>query len=176
VASALTELGQRARRWLDDEGIDEADQKVEYQVDVRYHRQGFELTVDIDAAQILEQGLGILGQRFDDAHNRLYGFKLDTVHEIVNVRAIAIGTTSPIALPKLEAGGTDASTAKVGENEVYFDGKQMKTGVYNRAQLKAGNQIAGPAIITEMDSTTVVLPDCYAEVDAIGSILIRPNN
>ncbi len=176
VASALTELGQRARRWLDDEGIDEADQKVEYQVDVRYHRQGFELTVDIDAAQILEQGLGVLGQRFDDAHNRLYGFKLDTVHEIVNVRAIAIGTTSPIALPKLEVGGPDAGAAKTGENEVYFDGKQMKTGIYNRAQLKAGNQIAGPAIITEMDSTTVVLPDCYAEVDAIGSILIRPNN
>ncbi len=176
VVTALRELGEKANTWLNDEGIPADDQKVEYQVDVRYHRQGFELTVDISPEQLGIDGLAVLGQRFDEAHNRLYGFKLDTVHEIVNVRAIAIGTTKPIAVPGLEKGEADSSAAKYAEHQVYFDGQQMTTAIYNRAKLKAGNRISGPAIVTEMDSTTVILPDCYAEVDNIGSILIRPNS
>lgn len=176
VVKALRELGEKANTWLKDEGIAADDQKVEYQVDVRYHRQGFELTVDISPEQLGEAGLEVLGQRFDDAHNRLYGFKLDTVHEIVNLRAIAIGTTRPIVVPGLEKGEADSSAARYAEHQVYFDGQQLTTAIYNRAKLKAGNRIFGPAIVTEMDSTTVILPDCYAEVDNIGSILIRPNS
>jgi len=57
---------------------------------------------------------------------------------------------------------------------VYFDGQFLATPIYDRTKLRPGNQMKGPAIITEMDSTTVVLPSFTGEVDRYFNILIRP--
>ena len=56
-----------------------------------------------------------------------------------------------------------------------MDGKDYKATVYNRALLQAGNKIPGPAIVMEMDSTTVILPGHHGDVDAFGNILIYPD-
>ncbi len=70
--------------------------------------------------------------------------------------------------------GKGADTARIGEQEVYVDGGHATAQIYDRAQLGSGDIIAGPAIVTEMDSTTLVLPGHNAEVDARGNLLIRP--
>jgi N-methylhydantoinase A len=98
-----------------------------------------------------------------------------TASEIVNLRAVGFGA---VPLPELRSGtmsGPDASGAVVDEHEVVFDGERVRTKVYDRAKLEPGAAITGPAIVTEFDSTTVVLPGHEATVDTNYNILITPS-
>ena len=176
VVSELRTLGERAQKWLDGEGLDRADQEIKYQVDVRYYRQGFELTVDVTLDNLQTTGFTPLAKGFDQTHERLYGFQLDTMHELVNLRAIGLGKTKPLTASPIESGSEDPALALVEKSQVYFEGQFLETGIYDRAKLKAGNRIAGPAIVTEFDSTTVVLAGHYAKVDPSGALLIWPND
>ena len=72
--------------------------------------------------------------------------------------------------------GEGADAARIGEQEVYVDGGHATAQIYDRARLGAGDIIPGPAIVTEMDSTTLVLPGHNAEVDNRGNLLIRPED
>ncbi len=174
VSAELQELGASAREWLTSQGIPAGAQEIRFQMDVRYHRQGFELPIEVDPAGLAAEGLDSVGRRFDDAHDRLYSFRLETRHEVVNLRAVAVGRTRPPEVPRLEAGGPDSSAARTGEQPIYYEGAFHTAALYDRAKLKAGNRIDGPAIVTEMDSTTVILPGYTGGVDALGNILIRP--
>lgn len=176
AAKELEELGQAAHDWLDGEGIPKDMQEVKFQVDVRYYRQGFEVPVDITIDELRTNGLTKLAEGFDDLHNRLYGFKLDTMHELVNLRAIGLGRTKGLTANKIEKGSEDPAGAEVDRQQVYFEGEFLDTPIYDRAKLKAGNRIKGPAIVTEFDSTTVVLAQHYGLVDDQGAILIWPNS
>ena len=69
---------------------------------------------------------------------------------------------------------TDPAAARVQEHRIWSDGAMVDADVYDRALLKAGNVVVGPAVITEMDSTTLVLRDHAATVHPSGSLLIRP--
>ena len=60
------------------------------------------------------------------------------------------------------------------DTSIYVDGRDQPAKIYDRALLLAGNRIPGPAIVTEMDSTTLILPGHDGEVDTVGNILIRP--
>jgi N-methylhydantoinase A len=175
VASELEQLGQQARDWLDGEGIPKDQQDVRYQVDVRYYRQGFEVPIDITVDELRMNGLSKLAESFDETHSRLYGFKLDTMHELVNLRAIGLGRTTPLGAKKIEQGSADPAEAEIDRHKVYFEGEFLDTPIYDRSKLKAGNEISGPAIVTELDSTTVILAGHYGQVDAQGAILIWPN-
>jgi N-methylhydantoinase A len=62
----------------------------------------------------------------------------------------------------------------VAEQKIYADGEWRDAAIYQRDLLKCGNIIAGPAIITQLDSTTLILPGHDGEIDALGNILIRP--
>jgi N-methylhydantoinase A len=63
----------------------------------------------------------------------------------------------------------------MGSQAVFMEGEDMEATIYDRALLKSGNAIEGPAIVVEMDSTTVILPGHTGAVDTFGNILIRPN-
>ena len=63
----------------------------------------------------------------------------------------------------------------MGKQKAYMDGKDVTVTVYDRAKLKAGNKVKGPAIVMEMDSTTVILPRHHGIVDKVGCILIYPD-
>jgi N-methylhydantoinase A len=97
-----------------------------------------------------------------------------TACEIVNLRAVGFGAVPKPELPTGEAGGADASAAVTDEHEVVFEGERHSTKIYDRAQLAPGARIRGPAIVTEFDSTTVVLPGYEAAVDTSFNILITP--
>ncbi|MFT4252656.1 MAG: hypothetical protein QM608_09245, partial [Caulobacter sp.] len=95
-------------------------------------------------------------------------------HELVNLRAVAMGKVQEIPALEIEKGDGDPSRAKIRDHEVWADGGMKPAAIYDRSKLRAGDRVPGPAIITEMDSTTLVLPDCEALVDAYGVILINP--
>jgi N-methylhydantoinase A len=92
----------------------------------------------------------------------------------VNLRAIAFGQAIEIPPVEIQAGDGDPSAAKIRDHEVWMGGALRPAVIYDRAKLRAGDRIPGPAIIVEMDATTLVLADCEAVVDRLGVILINP--
>ena len=136
---------------------------------MRYHGQGYEIPVP------MERDAGVLDERFNALHERLYGFRMpDTPSEIVNLRAIGAGVRPSPELPHGDSGDADASGAVADRGEILFEGERRPTPIYDRGRLAPGHRLAGPAVITEFDSTTVVLPGYAAEVDTWFNILIRP--
>ena len=170
----LDRLGDEARRWLVGEGIPAEAQRVSFNVDMRYYRQGYEIPVEIDPALLAGDGTAMLAERFNQLHEQFYRFKMeDTTCEIVNLRAIGYGDVPKPRLTAADDGaGPDASGAVVDEHEVYFDGEWLPTKIYDRGRLLPGNRIEGPAVVTEFDSTTVVLAGFEAEVDGFLNLII----
>lgn len=172
----LAELAATAQGTLTREGVADADQHVVYSADLRYHGQGFEIpvSVDIDAFDGQGAGLDALRAAFDAEHERLFSFLLDAEHELVTVRATAHGPRPTVAAQVIEDGDADPAGALIDRHDVWVEGAEVEAGVYDRAKLQAGNVVTGPAIVTEMDSTTLVLPGHAATVHPSGSMLIRP--
>ncbi len=174
VGSILEGLGERATEWLDNEGIPGDARSVTYSADMRYHRQGYEIPVALDPDEV-KGGLDALEERFNVLHEQLYGFRMPgTACEIVNLRAIGSGAVPKPELPVGTPGDADASGAVSEEHEIVFKGERLPTKIYDRAKLTPGHRFDGPAIVTEFDSTTVVLPGYAAEIDVNFNILINP--
>ena len=167
----LDSLGAQVKQELEAEDVAPGDIELLYEIDIRYAGQAFEIPLSVEP-----EGLSIdsLITRFDTEHERLFTFNLDeTPHEIVNVRAVALGKSADVAPPVIEKGDADPSAAKTRDHQLYMDGKMQDAVIYDRALLKAGNRIPGPAIVTEMDSTTLVHSGCEALVDAHGNLIIN---
>jgi N-methylhydantoinase A len=174
IAGILEHLAGEAAHGLEEESVDPADVSTTFEVDVRYHGQGLRLSVGIDLEELNTRGLAALSDRFDAEHKRLFTFVLPHEHEVVTLRAAVHGKGIKLARPTVPKGSADPQAAVVGVQEVYMDGKSLGAKVYQRAKLAAGNVIAGPAIVIEMDSTTIILPGHQGIVDDIGNILIYP--
>jgi N-methylhydantoinase A len=177
VAGILDALGERAKGWLEDEGIPEDAQGIAYSADMRYHRQGYEIPVALVPGEVRSGDLADLEERFNGLHEQLYGFRMPgTASEIVNLRAVGYGAVPKPELPTGEVGSPKADAAVVDEREVVFASERLTTKIYDRAKLQPGAVLGGPAIVTEFDSTTVVLPGYRASVDRNFNILITPND
>jgi len=174
VHAILSELAEAAARNLDAEGVARGDQLVHCQIDLRYHGQALVLSVDAELDAFRAGGLETAGRRFDEIHTQLYTFALDEDKEITNLRAIVQGKPVMVRAEEIPAGGTACDDARIAEEKIYVEDGVRTASVYDRARLRAGNEVRGPAIVTEMDSTTLVLPDHQAEVDRFGNLLIRP--
>jgi N-methylhydantoinase A len=171
----FTQLAAKASKTLDKEGVAKKDQTTTYQADLRYHGQGLTLTVDVDLGEIRKKGLDAIGDQFDEMHRQLFTFALDEEKELVNLRAVVNGKATTVKPAVIEKGGKSAKAAVIAEHKVYVDGKDRDAKLYHRSKLKAGNEIPGPAIVLEMDSTTLILPGHTGKVDEFGNILIRPD-
>ncbi len=172
----LTGLADDAQATLTSEGVPVEQQRVVYSADLRYHGQGFEIpvTIDIEAFDGNGGGLESLRKAFDAEHSQLFSFVLDAEHELVTVRATANGPRPDVTSVELEKGGEDPAAGLRTTHPVWAEGGEVQANVYDRAKLKAGNVVPGPAIVTEMDSTTLILPGHAATVHPGGSLLIRP--
>jgi N-methylhydantoinase A len=107
-------------------------------------------------------------------HEQMFTFALETGHELYNLRALVQGRESSAKAETLPTGGSDPSAAVYLDTSVYVEGQEQPAKIYDRGLLQAGNRVPGPAIVTEMDSTTLILPNHEGEIDAVGNILIRP--
>ncbi|WDL97699.1 hydantoinase/oxoprolinase family protein [Alicyclobacillus sp. ALC3] len=174
IIGELRTLGDDAMNWLESEGVPEADRTIEYQVDLRYYRQGFELPMQVSLSDLEANGFDTIANEFHEAHERLYNFRMSVALELVNMRAIGVGRVEEPAVRQLEFGDGNASRAIAKTQEVYFDGEFMSTPIYRRSLLQPGDKIDGPAIVTQYDTTTVVLPEHIASVDEYLNIVIQP--
>ncbi|MEQ9643412.1 MAG: hydantoinase/oxoprolinase family protein [Alphaproteobacteria bacterium] len=174
VLRMLEELAEQAAETLNNEGVPRNQQEVLYQIDLRYAGQGMRLTVDVAPDDFRSGGLAAVARQFDAVHEQLFTFALDTMHELYNLRAVVQGQDAAAQAMPVPRGGGDGSRAVYQETQVFVDGRDRPAKLYDRSKLGAGDRVVGPAIVTEMDSTTLILPDHAGEVDAVGNILIRP--
>lgn len=175
VTKVYEKLGAQAEKTIEKEGVPKKDRSLSYQADIRYHGQGLLLTVDFDLEDLRSKGLDVIGDQFEEMHKQLFTFALESDKEIVNLRAVAQGRSADIAPQKVAQGSRAPSKASIiGTSSVYMDHKDQQATLYKRSELRAGNEVVGPAILLEMDSTTVILPGHIGKVDSFGNILITP--
>ncbi|MFL6009032.1 MAG: hydantoinase/oxoprolinase family protein [Rubrobacteraceae bacterium] len=131
--------------------------------DLRYTGQSFELTVEADPLEKLEE-------RFHAAHEQRYGYRMDDEPvELVNLRLIA---TVPVEKPGLDE--PPAEDEAVSERrEANFDGEWLEVPVYDRESMGEGSEVEGPAIVELKESTCVVRPGWRGAVDGVGTLVLE---
>jgi len=172
----LEELRERASVSLNDDGIAAADQEVLFQADLRYAGQAFQISMDFTIEDIQSEGIELLTDRFDSEHEQLFTFALGEDHELVMIRAIVKARARAIAETEIGRADLSLEQCKTQDTRFFYEGNWHEAVIYDRSLLHQGLVIPGPAIIGEMDSTTVVLPGYEAQVDHIGNLLINPVN
>ena len=171
------ELEQQAAQQLEHDGIAADRVVIQRIVEARYLGQGYELRVDVALGAIDAAWVEHVRADFHDIHEREFTRRFeDSDIEIPNIRVRGIGLMPAFATPELETGGESPDDALRHEGDAWFlvDGRleQVPTRYYDRASLKAGNRLEGPAIVNQYDSTTVIPPGLGARVDRFGNIVI----
>jgi len=157
------ELSDQADNWLAGEKVAPADRKQTRIALMRYHGQGGEVSVGwVDDAKGVEAAFGA-------AHESLYGFKLDSPIELVTLRIEATGRMPAPHRPMLRAG---AGAKPQGRHTVHFASGTIEVPLFDRATFGAGDRLEGPAIVTQLDATTLVAPGWSGEVQPSGAILL----
>ena len=174
VIAMLQQMQTQVRDELLSDGIAAADISIEFEIDVRYSGQAFEVPMTVMIADLERDGMATLTGRFDAEHKRLFTFNMDTEHELVNLRAVALGRSLDLPALALPKGDGDPSQAKLRDHTVWMDGGEHAAVIYERAKLEAGDVIAGPSVVVEMDSTTLIETGHVGTVDLHGNILITP--
>ena len=174
VIATLAEMEQQVRDELVNDGVAADEIETGFEVDVRYSGQAFEVPMTVDIAHLTSDGLKVLTDRFDAEHLRLFTFNMDTEHELVNLRAVATGRALELPALQLAKGDGDPDQAKLRDHTLWMEGAQQAGAIYDRSKLEAGDVIRGPAIVIEMDSTTLIETRHIGTVDAFGNILITP--
>jgi N-methylhydantoinase A len=170
----LKDLKDKASQSLIKDGVSDSNLEVTYQADVRYAGQAFQITVEFDEKEYESKGIQLITDAFDDEHYQLFTFKLSDGHEILMIRAIvkvAQAEISSSANPESDASLEDAV---IQDSRFYHDAKWHDAKIYDRNKLHSKHLIPGPAIVSEMDSTTVILPNHEAAVDQVGNLIINP--
>jgi N-methylhydantoinase A len=150
---------------------------VNRSMDLRYVGQSYELTVSVPNGFISSETINEIERRFHKVHEEKYGYcvKGEPI-EIVNLRLAVIGLVPPLKIKKVseQKEGKDVSYARKHQREVYFakEERYVKCDIYDRYKLRVGNEIYGPAIIEQADTTTVIQPDYKAIVDEFGQLII----
>jgi N-methylhydantoinase A len=137
---------------------------------MRYKGQAYEITVNVPNGEFDEAAVETAANRFHEEHARLYGHAMrDEPLEAVTLRTDGTVTTTKLE-DKLATSNLDAER---GEREVYFSGEgYLETAIYNRNALGPGETVAGPAILEENGSTSIIPPETTAEISDYGSVII----
>jgi N-methylhydantoinase A len=135
-------------------------------LDMRYLGQSHELTVPYAP--------GSVPARFHQAHAEHYGFQQPgATVEIVTLRLQAVALTDPPLLPPIGTVAATSAPASVGQRTAWFGGEPHPALLYHRNHLHAGHHFAGPAVIVQYDTTTVIPPRWAARVDGAGNLILE---
>jgi len=170
----LSELKAKASESLLKDGVIDANLDVTYQADVRYAGQAFQITVEFDEKEYKNKGIQLITDAFDNEHYQLFTFKLNDGHEILMIRAIVKVQQSTIkSLANNDFTGS-LDDAVIQDSRFYHEAQWHDARIYDRTKLHAKLVVPGPAIVSEMDSTSVILPGYEAAVDQVGNLIINP--
>ena len=170
VGAVIDQLIGQVGAELEAEGVPRGDQELRVEIDIRYSGQAFEVPLFSPQGSTIAE----LVERFDAEHKRLFTFNLSVPQELVNIRVVALGKAANVSAERIESGNGDPAAAKLYDQKVWMDGREQDAVIYDRTKLRSGDVVVGPAVVTEMDSTTLVLSGHIATVDDFANILITP--
>ena len=173
VAPMIVDILAEGKAALNDAGIDDDSIHYDFSADMRYVGQQTEVTVPLSGDPRDAANQGDLRQRFDKAYENLYGVKLDDMNvEVVSWRVTARGgETTRNASVDLPNKNAEPKAIR----PVYLDGESIDTPVYDRSALAAGQDIEGPVVIEERETTVFVLPGWSLNVHDDGSLIATRN-
>ncbi|WP_292936073.1 hydantoinase/oxoprolinase family protein [Noviherbaspirillum sp.] len=173
--TSVKELRTQGERWLSGETEQREEAHFEWLVDLRYVGQNGELILPLPQERLSAADLDQLTAAFHQRHELLYGYKMDEhAVEIVTLRLVvrAKRPTPPAEHAQLE--GSDIEKAIVEHRDVWFpETGFVRTPVYDRERLPIGCTFSGPAIVEQMDTTTVVPPGAKVSHDKYGYLMIE---
>jgi N-methylhydantoinase A len=177
--SRFAPLYQQARADLRQEGFFDAEISLLPALDMRYVGQSYELTVEAGA----ESGAIADGQQyaaaFHQAHQRRFSYSSQGEPVvIVNLRLKAVGKTRKPEFPFQPSDDSDPDAAYLESRTIFFANgdspgttRPVEAGLYQRELLASGNRIRGPAILVQLDATTILPPGWVATVDGWGNLI-----
>jgi N-methylhydantoinase A len=166
-------LNTEAIAWLDQEAVPAAARRVTWHASLRYQHQGFELVVPWDGTAVTEASLAGTIAGFHRLHAQLYTFaQEDTPAEIVTLRVDAEGAFALPVMHALSPGGRPEA-AITGEIVIAAASGPLRARIYDRTRLGAGDIVSGPAVLTQLDATTLLLPGQSGKVHEFGSLIVR---
>lgn len=174
VEEIYTQLEAEGRAQLEREGLALSDQHLQRLAEIRYIGQAHEVSVEMPSGSITTEVVAALKARFHQLHREMFAHASEgapTMFVTLAVRAVG-RTTKPEFTPIDEGGAEPPAPASCRQAYFATQGRMESTPVWKRSQLKAGNQIVGPAIIEQMDTTTVVPPGYRVQVDRLGTLII----
>jgi N-methylhydantoinase A len=169
-------LRRRCAAWFAEEGIAAEARRIAFTVDMRYAGQNYELSVPLADGKITPTTIDGLAAGFAAAHQQLYGFVAEgEPMQLVTFRAEATGIVRKAALQRSDDAGPDPRAAEFGRRDVWLKeaGAFVSCPLYDRDKLAAGNRIEGPAIVEQMDATTLIPPGAAATVDPYANIMME---
>ncbi len=173
VAGVLGRHIEEGRRTLAREGVEIEDVVVRHGADMQFEGQSHLLSLPLAGLEVTTDELQ---RAFEAAYWKRFEVELPEIRALlVNLRTAVIGRRRPIPLDALmdgaEARGRQG--ARVGARRVWFPGGWRDTPVLRRARLAPGQAFEGPAIVEQLDATTVIEPGDTVEVDEHGNLLIH---
>ncbi|MGI8398215.1 hydantoinase/oxoprolinase family protein (plasmid) [Agrobacterium deltaense] len=169
-------LEAQAEAWFAQESIEVDRRVVNRTADMRYVGQNYELQVSVPAGTVGANTLDALVKGFEQAHLQRFGFIAEGEQiQIVTLRLEAAGVVNKAEFAPQPDAGPDCQAAIIGSRQVYMDETKdfVTCPVHTREKLKPGNRIVGPAIVEQMDTTTVILPDMLATVDPYLNLILE---
>ncbi|NLI27487.1 MAG: hydantoinase/oxoprolinase family protein [Acetobacter sp.] len=178
MSRIFTTLMEQAEAWFEQESVPAADRRIKLSADMRYVGQNYELSVDMPEATtaVTERSVDVMVTGFVTAHKMQYGFASETDPvQFVTFRIEASGEVDKASFVAFEDAGPDATDAIIGERNVWFPEAKgfVSCPLYDRKLLKCGNHIPGPAIIEQMDATTVLPPGTRAVVEPHLNLIVE---
>jgi N-methylhydantoinase A len=172
INAVFADLAVQARADLTAEDFPADRIEIEYALDMRYAGQGYEVT--LPCRPPLQIGdMARLRQAFDDEHQKNFGHTAPTEPvELVSWRLRGIGRVPPVKLPKYQPAGLPLQDAVREVRQARFAGKMLDCPVYQRERLDVGASFRGPAIVDQLDCTSVIAPGQVATVDAYKNIIV----
>ncbi|TMK01120.1 MAG: hydantoinase/oxoprolinase family protein [Alphaproteobacteria bacterium] len=147
--------------------------RVERALDMRYAGQGYEIAVPCPAEPLRPSDLKELRMGFDQRHQSAFGHMApEEPVEIVSYRVRGLGLLPSIEMPKFSPTGAALEDARRGSRRVRFDGAELDCPIYRRDQIDVGTNFAGPAILEQLDCTTVVRPGQIVRVDEWKNLIV----
>ena len=175
IRSLFERMEDEGRRTLEREGVAAEAMEFRRGIEMRYAGQSSEVAVGCPGEAVDVPALAEAVRSFHAAHERAYGHGYpDEPVELVNFTVTAIGRIPRPRLRRIASNGRDVAEARRGTRRVFFSEARgfAETGIYDRALLRAGHAVVGPAVIEEVDSTTLVHAGYRAAVDEFGNLLI----
>ena len=180
LSQVLGDLNESANDWFVDESAPTDSRRVQLVVDARYVGQNFELAVPIAEGSSLAANdvsdVETLTAKFCEVHEQAYGYASETDPiEFVNIRLSASATLHRFEDKPAVAGDPGVPVAR-DFREVYFDEEApVRSQIFDRAEMRSGQKVVGPAILEQMDTTTPVYPGDVAEMTPDGHLIITIN-